>query len=101
MARTLTVIGEVSHILGDLRARIIEMDVTSYAAGGESITAAELGMSRIDKIDGENVGVGAGPRDAYLVRDLVNSKMMVFVASTGLEKAAAATATFRLIVLGK
>lgn len=89
-------------VFGGYRVRVIDLDVTSYALGGESLTPSEaLGLLSIDTIlSAVNVSAAAAGRDTYLVWDQTAQKLMGFVASTGVEKAAAQVFKFRLVVLG-
>lgn len=89
-------------VFGGYRVRVIDFDVTSYVAGGESLTPTEaIGLLSIDTIlSAVNVSTTAAGRDTYLVWDEANKKILGFVASTGVEKAAAQAFKFRLVVMG-
>ena len=101
MAVTITVVNEGTHSYGDMAVKIVKYDITSYTTGGENARPSDFGMTRIDMVKGINIGDTAGERDQYLIYDVAGEKLLVFVASTGLQAAAAATAEFRLEVIGK
>ena len=75
----------------------------SYATGGDSLTAAELGLGKIEAVN----CVGAawnGSAARILVYDYANSKMVWYVPNTGAEVGAATDLslyTVRLEVLGR
>lgn len=76
MAYTLTKLGGEEHILGDLRARIWEMDITSYTTDGESITPTELGLSGIYAI------LVQSSENGYMFAwDRTNEKLIVLTAA--------------------
>ena len=86
------------------RLHILELTVSSYTAAGETITAAALGLKRIDVVVPVIIGGVAAARTAYW--DRANSKLII--AETGAavngvfsDLEAAATATVLLLVLGR
>jgi len=108
MARTITVIGADMHVFGDFRCRILDFNITSYTTGGESLTPAEAGLEAIEGVFAVPKGLAAAALLATY--DTVNNKLIVSgqtptSATAGTialdQMAAAATARFLLLVLGK
>lgn len=98
MARAITVVGEVAHYLGDLKGRILDIDVTSYTTGGESVTPGELGMLRVDMLSVITTEIIANEADWLPGTNRFRIKTTV----TGIELANAADGgTFRVLVIGK
>ncbi len=50
MTRTIDIVAEPVHIFGDMVATIVDIDVTSYTTGGEALTAADVGLTRLDQV---------------------------------------------------
>lgn len=94
MARTLTVSKRLN--LGSVDGNIVEADITSYATGGESIKASELGLESTGTPD--VFAISTQTNDVLFRHDRANDKLLAIVASTGLE-VAAATAVGKLRLL--
>lgn len=55
------------------------LSISSYTSGGETLTASEVGLNRIDRVEFP----GAGADGRVLAWDRVNSKVMVFEQDAG------------------
>ncbi|MEE9197091.1 MAG: hypothetical protein V3U45_03015 [bacterium] len=98
MVRTITVVNEVMHVFGDLKARILDVDVTSYTTGGETLTEEDLGMLRVDILLPVTTEILLHEADWLPATDRFRIKL----TSTGAELGAAANGgTFRVLVIGK
>ncbi len=87
----------------DLRAFLVELDISSYTnPNGETLTAAMLGLKRIDEILFTNVEpTTAANRDSRLEWNKASSKVFAIVVSTGAQVANGVDlGTFRALVLG-
>ncbi len=98
MTRTITVIGERAHYFGDMKAKIVEVDVTSYTTGGETITEADWGFVRVDHISVITTEILLNHADWLPATDRFRIKLL----STGAELGSTANGgTFRVLVVGK
>lgn len=76
MAKSITKIVEDATHQRKVKHLNITLD-SSYATGGYSLTAAELGLVGIDKVHPEVEAVGTH----FAVYDYTNSKIVMFVAA--------------------
>ena len=49
MTNTITGVG-LPHVSGDLKYKFVLIDITSYTASGEPMTAAEVGFGKIEEL---------------------------------------------------
>jgi hypothetical protein len=68
----LTVVGNKKHVVAD-----VTFD-SSYPTGGEALTAANLGMTKIDYAECNVKAVGGTVNVANVYYDRANSKIQVF-----------------------
>ncbi|MEE9197241.1 MAG: hypothetical protein V3U45_03775 [bacterium] len=98
MVFDITVVGEEAHYLGDLKGRIVDIDVTSYTTGGETVTPANWGFTRVDHIS---------PITTEVLDHLADwlpatNRFRIKLVSTGAELASTGNGgTFRVLVVGK
>ncbi len=97
MTRTITPIGERAHYFGDMKAKVVEVDVTTYTSGGEDITAADWGFVRVDHISVITTEILDHLADWLPATD----KFRIKLVSTGAELGAVNGGTFRVLVVGK
>lgn len=97
MTFTQTVINEPAHSFGDMKAKIVDVDITSYTnPGGEAFVAATIGLTRIDMI----AIIGREILDMDL--KWIAGALRLTVMSTGTELANTLDGgVWRLLVIGK
>jgi len=95
LTKTVTVIRR--SVFGNMRVIIASVDVTSYTASGEPLTAAELGLKSIEDL------IPVTSENKYVFYyDYASAKLRGWVTSTDTEIAGAVDAgTVRLIAIGK
>lgn len=70
---------ERSTVFGDRRVRFFTVTWdSSYATGGESLTAGDVGLSRIDFVMAEPAAAAAGTAAHVVKYDYTNSKLQAF-----------------------
>lgn len=98
-----------SDLLGTVQLRTYEVILpTSYTTGGDSLTAAQLGLSRIIHCDATTAAAAAGTTAVFCKYDHTNSKLQCFwtgaVVSTALAQVTSTTDLHllktRLVVFG-
>jgi len=95
LTKTVTIIRR--SVFGNMRVTIAHVDVTSYTASGEPLTAAELGLRSV-----EDVIPKTAEKSYIWWYDYAGAKLRAFVSSTGVEVAGAVDAgEVRLIAIGK
>lgn len=77
MTRTIVVRQEEEILAARLRMRVVDIDITSYATGGESITPSEVGLTGI-----YFVGVMPTENGYTYAWDEANNKLKTFTAPT-------------------
>ncbi len=98
MVFAITVVNEQAHYFGDMKARIVDIDVTSYTTGGETVTPADWGFTRVDHISVISTEILDGLADWLPA----TNRFRIKVVSTGAELGSAANGgTFRVLVVGK
>ncbi len=98
MTRAITRVGESHHSFGDMKATIRDIDVTSYTTGGETVTAADLGLARLDMLIVITTEIIANEADWLPATNRFRIKTTV----TGVELGSAANGgTFRVLAVGK
>jgi hypothetical protein len=78
MARTITRVGEEMHSFGDQKAVHVDMNITSYATGGEALAPGDFGLERLDNV---------------IVTSQAGGYMFVWLPTTRFLKAMTAAAT--------
>lgn len=70
---------ERSTVFGDRRVRFFTVTWdSSYATGGESLTAGDVGLQRIDFLVAEPAAASAGTSAHVVKYDYTNSKLQAF-----------------------
>lgn len=70
MTKTVTFVRR--SVFGNMRISIVDVDVTEYTSGGESLTASNLGLSAVEAV------IPIANENNYIVRyDYTNSKLIV------------------------
>lgn len=78
MALTVTQTGRRT-VFGDRRVHFFDIAFdTSYPTGGESLTAADLGLSRVDLVLCEPASAAAGATAVVVKYDRTNSKLQAY-----------------------
>ncbi len=97
MAFDRTIVGEVIHVLGDIKGRVVDLDITSYTnPGGEAVTANTFGLQRLDMI----IATGREILDMDLKH--VGAAIRLTVMSTGTELANGLDGgVWRVLAIGK
>lgn len=90
---------EPEHI-GHTRRRIVDLVVSSYTTGGETVTATTFGLQKIlgvSSLGQVNAGGAEGTVASWVK---AAGKIMLMDTSTGAQTTAAAARTVRLEVIG-
>ena len=97
MAFTPTIVEEISHIFGDMRARIVDLDITSYTnPGGEAVTAETFGLTRLDIL------IATGREILDMDFKYIGAAIRLTVMSTGAEVANTVDGgVWRVLAIGK
>ena len=81
MALTLTAVANGAYVIGNKKARTYDVTFdSSYATGGESLTAANVGLKKIVQVLGTGTftaGYG-GTTGVQVAYDYTNSKLQAF-----------------------
>jgi hypothetical protein len=85
MTRTIAGVFEEQHNFGDMKAKIIDVNITSYTTGGEALAAADFGLERLDDVT-------AIPQGAGFVGQWLNATKLLKIYSGALVEVAATTA---------
>lgn len=92
-----------ADVMGSHKVRVVDMDISSYETGGESLVPSDVGLNRfINVVVQDKTGSGYVPQYDY-----ANGKLQVFEAGADaapLDEVAAATDlgdTLRLMCFGK
>lgn len=92
---TRTVDLDETEYAGAMKVRFYDVDITSYEQGGESFTPADVGMARFQKVHADEA-------EATSVRaKYVPSMNSIYLYDGGTEAAGGATATVRVMVVGR
>lgn len=109
MALTLSKVS--STVVGNKRLKIYDVTFdSSYATGGESLTASDVGLRKVEHVAGSNLAVSSTPTAYFTSYDYTNAKLLAFTLPTPTGAAIAAVQvtgttdlsafTVRLSILG-
>ncbi len=84
-----------TEFAGAQKIRHVDIDVTSYEQGGETITPADLGMNRFQKVHVD--AVGGTPVRAEFARE----EGAVYLFNGGTEAAGGTTEPLRVMAVGR
>jgi hypothetical protein len=97
MALTITKVAGADTVFGNKRVKVRDITFdSSYPTTGESLTAADVGLTKIDFVETQGAKNSAGTAQVPVVYDYTNSKLQIYrydgasVGKANLEEAAAA-----------
>jgi len=94
LAKTITVVRR--SVFGNMRVRIVEVDVTSYTALGEPLTAAELGLSAV-----EHAEASSNENHYAAWYDIAGAKLRIWAGASAEIAGTTDAGKFRILAIGK
>lgn len=89
MTRAITFVDQ--YVQGNKLVTVADIDITSYTTDGESVTAANLGLSRID-----HMSIQSTENGYIYVHDRTNDKIKVMTAAATQASSTTDTGTVRV-----